>query len=66
MHNKRQCLIGIILKSQKGGQVNRKRGQIGGLGGQCPKKRANGGHGRALPPKKRAVQQLWVQSFDLI
>ena len=36
MHNKRQCLIGIFLKSQKGGQISRKRGQKGGLGGQPP------------------------------
>ena len=48
MHNKRQCLIGIILKSQKGGQVSRKRGQKGGLGRQGPKRRAKGWH----PPKR--------------
>ena len=38
MHNKRQCLIGIILNSQKGGQVSQKRGQKGGLGGARSKK----------------------------
>ena len=50
MYNKRQCLIGIFLKSQKGGHISRKRGQKGGLGGQGPKRRAKGGHGRAPPP----------------
>ena len=59
MHNKRQCLIVIFLKSQKGRQISRKRGQKGGLGGQGPKRRVKGGHGSALPPpKKRAVRQL--------
>ena len=42
MHNKRQCLIGIILKRQKGGHVRRKRGQKGGLGGQK----------EGIPPKR--------------
>ena len=52
MHNKRQCLIGIFQKSQNGGQISRKRGQKGGLGGQGPKRRSKGGHGRAPPPKR--------------
>ena len=69
MHNKRQCLIGIILKSQKGGQVSRKRGQKGGLGGQGPKRRAKGGHGRAPPIKEGSSAAMggsyYYRSFEL-
>ena len=65
MHNKRQCLIGIFLKSQKGAHISRKRGQKGGLGGQGPKGKAKGGHGRA-PPKKNAVRQLWQGRNEII
>ena len=39
--NPKYNFLGIILKSQKGGQVSRKRGQKGGLGGRPP------------PPQKR-------------
>ena len=53
MHNKRQCLIGIFLKSQKGGQISRKRGKKGGLGGQGPKRRAPPPPPPPPPPPKR-------------
>ena len=36
------------MKSQKGGQISRKRGQKGGLGGEVQK----GGHGRAPSQKE--------------
>ena len=61
MHNKRQCLIGIILKSQKGGQVSRKRGTKGRLERQGIKRGQFGSY--AHTPRALETQKAELAGF---
>ena len=58
-YNKRQCLISIFLKSQKGGQEEEESKERAKRRVGRARSKTQGKRSPPPPPKRRAVRQLW-------